>query len=122
MVIYTRTDTLYSSNVEDADSSSYSCDNGDKCDLGGEACTDGSDCIFKEDAYIRAKRFEKKLKDSEFIKYFKTDEQGEPNFAAVKYENEEDGKLYKIVFEGELKQTLERKSRIRRKNKEKKDK
>ena len=79
-------------------------------------------------AYRKGKKFEEKLTNSEFIKYFKTDEQGEPNFTAVKYEDDiiksgnVKNKVHKIVFEGELEKTLQKKSRIKRKNNKKKDK
>ena len=62
-------------------------------------------------AYKKGKDFETRLKDSGFIDYFKKDSQGDPEFSAVKYEDDNiDGnKVHKIVFQGEIEKTLQKK-------------
>ena len=70
-------------------------------------------------AYKKGKDFESKLKNSDFVDYFKTNSQGEPIFSAVKYEDEavEKNQLHKIVYEGELKQTFKKRRRGRKRSK-----
>ena len=51
-----------------------------------------------------------KLKNSAFVDYFETNQQGDPIFSAVKYEDEtvEDNQLHKIVFEGQIEQKFKK--------------
>ena len=78
------------------------------------------DSLDKENtAYKKGKDFESKLKNSEFVDYFKTNSQGEPIFSAVKYEDEtvESNQLHKIVYEGELKQNFKKRRRGKKRKK-----
>jgi hypothetical protein len=78
------------------------------------------DSLDKENtAYKKGKDFESKLKNSDFVDYFKTNSQGEPIFSAVKYEDEtvENNQLHKIVYEGELKQTFKKRRRGKKRSK-----
>ena len=65
------------------------------------------------DAYSRGKELETNLRNSNFINHFKLNAKGEPFFSIEKFENDiiRDNKVHKIVFEGELEKTLNKKSR-----------
>ena len=68
-------------------------------------------------AYMKGKELESRLKKSIFIDNFKLNAKKEPLFSVVEYEDDiiSDNKIHKIVFEGELEQTLNKKSRRKRK-------
>ena len=65
------------------------------------------------DAYKEGKRLETDLKNNDFIKNFKLNAKGEPFFSIEKYGDDiiRSNKVHKIVFEGELEKTLNKKSR-----------
>ena len=65
------------------------------------------------DAYKEGKKLETDLKNSTFIKNFKLNAKGEPFFSIEKYGDDliRGNKVHKIVFEGELEKTLNKKSR-----------
>tara|TARA_A100001011_G_scaffold400848_1_gene519824 strand:- start:3364 stop:4023 length:660 start_codon:yes stop_codon:yes gene_type:complete len=68
-------------------------------------------------AYKKGKELEFKLKNSPFIANFKLNKKKEPLFSLVEYEDDiiEENKIHKIIFEGELQQTLNKKSRRKKK-------
>ena len=63
---------------------------------------------------MKGKELESRLKKSIFIDNFKLNAKKEPLFSVVEYEDDiiSDNKIHKIVFEGELEQTLNKKSQV----------